>query len=130
MSAVASRQTVSTRAAALVLAALAAAQLACGGGRPLAEATDGQVQVEASLKGYTLSAEAAPAGLVTFTVENVDVLPHDFNLTGNGIAEHTTALEPGDTAALTLDLPAGTYTYFCAVLGHKTAGMTGTFVVK
>ena len=76
------------------------------------------------------SAGSAPAGAVTFNVENVDVLPHDFTLTGEGVAEQTTQLSPGDTASLALNLPAGNYTYFCSVEGHKEAGMTGTFVVK
>jgi len=31
---------------------------------------------------------------------------------------------------LTLDLKAGTYTFYCSVPGHRQAGMHGTLVVK
>lgn len=123
--------------AALVLAALGAAQLACGSGRapdtapdPNTVAADGVVAVDARITGFSLSAGSAAAGAVTFNVENADVLPHDFTITGEGIDEHTQQLSPGDTASLTLDLPAGEYTFFCSVEGHQDAGMTGTFVVQ
>ena len=67
---------------------------------------------------------------MTFNVENVDVLPHDFTFTGEGVDEQTARLDPGDTAALALDLEPGTYTFYCSVEGHREAGMTGTFTVK
>ena len=127
--------------AALALALLAAAQLACGSGHdrgldgnggadPNVVADDGVVAVDARITGFTLSAGSAPAGEVTFNVENVDVLPHDFTFTGEGVDEQTARLDPGDTAALALDLEPGTYTFYCSVEGHREAGMTGTFTVK
>jgi plastocyanin len=120
------------------LLALGAAQLACGSGQgtppppPAGEAADGVVTVNAQLSGFSLSAGSAPAGEVTFNVSNVDPLgiPHDFSITGEGVDKTTARLSGGDSASLTLDLPAGTYTYFCTVEGHQDAGMTGTFIIK
>jgi uncharacterized cupredoxin-like copper-binding protein len=57
-------------------------------------------------------------------------IPHDFSITGEGVDKTTARLSGGDSASLTLDLPAGTYTYFCTVEGHQDAGMTGTFIIK
>ena len=36
----------------------------------------------------------------------------------------------GDTETLTLNLPAGTYTFYCNVPGHRAAGMEGTLTVE
>jgi plastocyanin len=122
----------------LAIAALAVAQLACGSGarsndRPPAAthlpAADGTVSVDARLLGFTLSADTAEAGPVTFVVSNDDFLPHDFELTGNGINEKTDRLNPGESDTLTLDLTAGTYTYICTVEGHSE-NMRGTFTVE
>jgi len=39
-------------------------------------------------------------------------------------------LNGGDSTTVTVNLPAGTYTFYCSVPGHKEAGMTGTLVVE
>ena len=126
-------------AAPLMIAALAAAQLACGaggqsgGGGSTADTSvppaDGSVRVETKLFGFELSTDTANAGPVTFVVSNNEFLPHDFRLRGNGLDEQTERLEPGETATLTLDLEPGTYTYLCTVEGHDE-NMQGTFIVK
>lgn len=125
-------------AAPTLLLTLAAAQLACGAGAQRssdsptassAPAVDGAVSVDAKLFGFTLSADNAAAGPVSFVVSNDDFLPHDFRLTGNGVDEQTARLQPGDEATLTLDLEPGTYTYLCTVEGHSE-NMRGTFTVK
>jgi plastocyanin len=121
-----------------VIAALAAAQLACGAvtrsgddsaGATSAPAVDGAVQVDAKLFGFNLSTDTAAAGPISFTVTNDDFLPHDFRLRSNGIDEQTERIQPGDEATLTLDLEPGTYTYLCTVEGHSE-NMQGTFTVK
>jgi plastocyanin len=123
----------------LTLAALAAAQLACGaggqsgGGGSTADSSvppaDGSVSVEARLFGFELSTDTANAGAVTFVVSNDEFLPHDFRLYGNGLDEQTDRINQGETATLTVDLEPGTYTYLCTVEGHDE-NMTGTFTVK
>ena len=36
----------------------------------------------------------------------------------------------GGTKTLSLNLPAGTYTFYCSVPGHEQAGMKGTLTVR
>jgi plastocyanin len=123
------------RAARLALpatvAALALAQLACGGGSSGSSAPpeDGTVNVEARLFGFELSTDTANAGPVTFVISNDEFLPHDFRLSGNGVDEQIDRLDQGETATLTLDLAPGTYTYMCTVEGHSE-NMHGTFTVR
>jgi uncharacterized cupredoxin-like copper-binding protein len=40
------------------------------------------------------------------------------------------AAEAGKQATLSLNLPAGTYTFVCSVQGHKDLGMQGTITVQ
>jgi uncharacterized cupredoxin-like copper-binding protein len=42
---------------------------------------------------------------------------------------HTRTLDPGQPAALALDLAAGTYTTFCSLPGHESLGMRGMVTV-
>ncbi|MFZ6004278.1 MAG: cupredoxin domain-containing protein [Actinomycetota bacterium] len=55
-------------------------------------------------------------------------LLHDFNV--EGVEGHVSA-DTGDTVAggFRVDEP-GTYTFYCAVEGHREAGMEGTLVVE
>lgn len=64
---------------------------------------------------------------VAFHFENQGVLVHNFIIEGTDFA--TPDLSAGETADLVVNLPAGTYTYFCGVLGHREAGMVGTLTV-
>ena len=120
------------------LIALSLAALACGAGArreadpPAATnppPAGGAISVDAKLFGFNLSADSAEAGPVTFVVSNDDFLPHDFEITGNGVDARTDRLSPGDSDTLTLDLVAGTYTYLCTVEGHSE-NMHGTFNVE
>ncbi len=36
----------------------------------------------------------------------------------------------GGTKTLSLNLPPGTYTFYCSVPGHEAAGMKGTLTVR
>ena len=64
---------------------------------------------------------------VTITVTNNGTLPHDFVIEGTDFA--TELLDSGNTTELVVNLPAGTYTYFCSVPGHRDAGMQGALAV-
>jgi uncharacterized cupredoxin-like copper-binding protein len=65
---------------------------------------------------------------VSIVLTNNGAAPHNFYL--EDLDVHSDTLSPGDTATVTVNLPAGTYTYYCNVPGHRQAGMEGTLVVK
>jgi plastocyanin len=117
----------------LTLSVLLAA-CASGSRRPQREADlppgDGTVvNVVAKISGFTLDQTSVNAGAVTFVVKNDDFMPHDFAIEGNGVQEKTARIAPRKTASLTVNLPAGTYTYVCTVDGHGQS-MHGTFTAK
>ncbi len=87
------------------------------------------VNVTAEISGFTLDRASVNAGVTTFVVNNVDVMPHDFMIQGNGIQEATPRIAPGKSASLTVDLKPGTYDYVCTVDGHGQV-MHGMFTVE
>lgn len=81
---------------------------------------------------YTKSTLSAKAGKVTIAFTNSSPLMHNFTLqqgTNGKILGHTPTFQ-GGTKTLTLNLKAGTYTFFCSVPGHRMAGMVGTLTVS
>jgi uncharacterized cupredoxin-like copper-binding protein len=74
--------------------------------------------------------QSLPAGRIAFNVENGGKEDHAFEIEGNGVHQQTTVLKRGDTTALEVNLPPGTYTVYCPVDGHRGKGMEGTVVVK
>jgi uncharacterized cupredoxin-like copper-binding protein len=78
---------------------------------------------------FALEAAQVRAGTITFLATNEGHITHDFAIQGHGVEQKTPRVKPGDTAALTVDLPPGTYTYKCTVPGHALLGMKGTLTV-
>lgn len=74
--------------------------------------------------------QSLPAGRIAFNVENGGKEDHAFEIEGNGVHQQTTVLKRGDTTALEVNLPPGTYTVYCPVDGHRDKGMRTTLVVK
>lgn len=71
---------------------------------------------------------SAAAGTVTVELECGDSVPHTFVVEEAGdtlVAE----CEGGGSGTGTIDLEAGTYTYYCDIPGHRPAGMEGTLQV-
>jgi nitrite reductase (NO-forming) len=65
---------------------------------------------------------------VALRLENRDAAGHSFDI--DELNVHV-AIVPGEpTLALFRPAAAGTYTYYCAVPGHREAGMQGTLVVE
>jgi alcohol dehydrogenase (cytochrome c) len=64
---------------------------------------------------------------VTVTVTNNGFLQHDWVVEDTDFA--SPMLNGGDSAEVIVNLPAGTYTYYCSVAGHREAGMQGTLTV-
>ena len=65
---------------------------------------------------------------VSIVLTNHGVAPHNFYF--DDLDVHSDTLRPGDKATLTVNLPAGTYTFYCNIPGHRQAGMVGTLVVE
>ena len=127
-----------SRFIALPLVAIALLAAGCGG--------DGDENGEAtptSAEGTTLQLAAdpggalafdkdtleAPAGSVTIDLTNDSSVPHNVEVEGNGVEEESDTVT-GESTSLTVDLEAGTYDFYCAVPGHREAGMHGKVIVK
>jgi plastocyanin len=124
----------------LVLAALVLALSACGGGSSSSSTTPATtggggggggstVKISADPSGalkYEQTDVSATAGSITIDFTNMSSLPHDVTVEGDGGTDVIT----GSTTSTTVDLEAGTYTFFCSVDGHRAAGMEGTLTVK
>lgn len=71
----------------------------------------------------------AAAGSVTIELVNDSGVPHNVEVEGNGVEEESETITSGSTD-LTVDLEPGEYEFYCAVDGHKDAGMEGTLTVN
>jgi outer membrane protein assembly factor BamB/uncharacterized cupredoxin-like copper-binding protein len=65
---------------------------------------------------------------VTITLTNGGGVVH--NLYQPDVDRKTPDLAPGESGDVVINLPAGTYQFWCTVPGHKDAGMTGTLIVE
>jgi plastocyanin len=114
--------------AALALA-LAGALAACGGSATPSPAAQkvSVVGTEFAFDPNTIEAKAGET--LEITLVNKGTLEHDISIDALGVK----LLVPvGKTLAVTTakPVPAGTYEFYCAVAGHKEAGMVGTLTVK
>jgi uncharacterized cupredoxin-like copper-binding protein len=96
---------------------------------PAAEAGGGpDVTVEMIDIAFRPTEIEIPAGQdVTFSFPNTGATVHDFTIDELGLK---VVVQPGDTGALTINAPAGTYEFYCSVPGHRPAGMVGTLTVR
>lgn len=80
---------------------------------------------------YTTTHATAKAGKVTIEFNNPQALTHDVAIeNSSGEEVGATELVANGSDTTTVNLKAGTYTFFCTVPGHREAGMEGTLVVK
>ncbi|HEY7829844.1 MAG TPA: plastocyanin/azurin family copper-binding protein [Solirubrobacteraceae bacterium] len=80
---------------------------------------------------YDTTTLTAHPGKVTIEFTNMASIEH--NVTVASSAGSTVGATPtfsGGAKPLTLELKAGTYTFFCSVPGHRQAGMQGTLTVR
>lgn len=77
---------------------------------------------------FDKAALQAPGGTVTITLKNPAPLSH--NIAIDGVATQGEVVGQGGTSTMTADLKPGTYTYFCAVPGHRQGGMEGKLTVN
>ena len=94
----------------------------------------GTINVEADPGGnlaYTQTSLTANAGSDTIDFNNPASLPHNVTIEdSSGKTVGATDTISGSKTSTTVDLKAGTYTYFCSVDSHRQAGMEGTLTVK
>jgi len=96
---------------------------AAGGATTVDVAADPSGQLK-----FTQTELSAPAGEITLDLTNDSAVPHNIAVDGaDGVSD---TIQDGGTAELTVDLPAGTYEYYCDVPGHRQAGMVGTLTVN
>jgi plastocyanin len=92
------------------------------------------VKLEANPGGalsYNTTALTAKPGRVTIEFTNMAPLQHNVTLeSSEGKQLGATPTFSGGTKSLTVNLTAGTYTFFCSVPGHRQAGMQGTLKVE
>lgn len=112
---------------------LASAVPEAGGGEPAVE-ENGTLQIDADPNGqlaYVTDKAEATAGPITVKMGNESTVEHDIALEGNGVTAKGDTVGQGGTSEFQLDdLPAGTYTYYCTLPGHRAGGMEGTLTVK
>lgn len=99
---------------------------------PTAAATQ-TIRVDADPTGnlaFSQKTLTAKAGTIKFVLHNESSLPHNLAITGNGAAfGPSETISGGQAADLVATLKPGAYEYYCAVPGHKDAGMHGTLTV-
>jgi uncharacterized cupredoxin-like copper-binding protein len=79
------------------------------------------VKVTESEFKIVLASTELKAGKITFDVKNAGAIPHDLAIVG--MSEKTAEIPAKGSAKLTVTLKPGTYELYCAVPGHKEAGM-------
>lgn len=118
---------------AALLAALALTLAACGGGGDEGGGDEGggggaTVSLQGKEFEFIPSNLTAPADVeVTLEFENVGTIEHDFTIDEANLKLLVPATE---TDSGTFTLPAGTYTFYCSVPGHRESGMEGTLTVS
>lgn len=65
---------------------------------------------------------------VTLHVVNQGAAVHNFTIDNPAITSGD--VQPGASTDVTLNLPPGTYQYYCSIPGHREAGMVGTLTVQ
>ena len=101
---------------------------ACGGGGSGDAAADADLVVEA-VSNFEFEPEEATAqsGEVTIALDNQDSQRHTLVIDEAGFKIDA---QGGGSDSGTVDLEPGTYTYYCDVPGHRSAGMEGTLEVE
>ncbi len=94
---------------------------------------NGVVAINADPTGalkFTASSASATSGKVTLRMNNKSSVPHDIAIRGAGVSQIGPIVSNGGTSTVSVNLPPGTYTFYCSVDGHEAAGMKGTLTVK
>ncbi len=99
----------------------ATTETAAAGGATTVAVTAGDLFFDP--KEFTIAANTD----VQLTLTNNGALAHDWAVRDQ--APKTSLLNPGGSETITVNLPAGSYQFYCTVPGHAEAGMVGTLTV-
>ena len=104
-------------------------QLTASTGTPVAaDAANGPVielvDIAFTPRKLTISANTP----TVITLVNNGAAVHNFSIDELNIRSGD--LQAGETKTVTIDAPAGTYTFYCSIPGHRSAGMVGTLTVS
>lgn len=118
---------------------IALALVACGGGSKKASATPAatvsgvattlKLAADPNALKFDKTSLTAPAGKVTIQMTNPSMMDHNVAIEGGGLDAAGQIVGHGGTSTVSANLKAGTYTFFCAVDGHRQAGMQGTLTI-
>jgi uncharacterized cupredoxin-like copper-binding protein len=71
---------------------------------------------------------ARPSKL-TLIMRNRSSIEHGIAIAGDNVKTESDPVGPGETARVTVELPAGEYEFYCPVDGHQEMGMSGILSV-
>jgi hypothetical protein len=67
----------------------------------------------------------APPSKLTLIMRNRSSIEHGIAIAGDNVKTESDPVDPGQTARVTFELPAGEYEFYCPVEGHQEMGMSG-----
>lgn len=87
-----------------------------------------EIPADEQALAFQKTAVTAAAGRITLRMPNPSAIPHNI-----AVDEPEKAMgeivQKGGVSEITVDFPAGEYEYYCAVPGHREAGMVGKLTV-
>jgi uncharacterized cupredoxin-like copper-binding protein len=99
-----------------------------GGSQGAAQRTITVSETEFSLTPNVV--DIGQPGTVAFRVRNIGQIAHALEIEGQGVHDETEAIQPGQSATLTIRLSkAGSYEMYCPIDSHESKGMKGTVKV-
>jgi uncharacterized cupredoxin-like copper-binding protein len=84
--------------------------------------------VQVSLTDFKIDPAAGRvgrAGVIAFAAANDGQVPHALEVEGPSGEVETPTLDPGEAATVRIDLPPGSYKWYCPVGDHEQRGMAG-----
>ena len=116
----------------IFLLSLLAAGTACSGDKgpgAVSGPTASKLELVATEMRYTPSSVAVASGDISVVLRNEGQVIHDVHVEGP-LPRRYVAASAGTTATATWSLPKGRYRIFCALAGHRAAGMEGVLEVR
>ena len=79
---------------------------------------------------YTTKSLSSKPGKVTIDFNNPAQIQHDVAVAKGSQILGKSPLVAGGSTSVSVELPKGSYTFFCTVPGHRQAGMQGTLTIR